>query len=653
MIDYPHIFTAGRIGKLQSKNRIKYAATETNFPYGDGFVSDREVNYMEAQARGGAGIITTQGAFPDKKGEGKGFRGMISIAEDRFIPGLARIADVIRLHGALSALQILHCGREGGVELDYCLMPSVVPQRLSYFKPPREMTALQIRQAIDDHIRAARRALEAGFDMIELSGIVGYLISSFISRYTNKRTDDYGGETIRERCRLMREILQGVKAEVGSDFPVGIRLCGLELLDDRGGNTLEESIASFLIAEEAGADYVSVTVGWHESSLPVITRDVPMGHWLPVAKKVKESVGIPVMMAFRQFVPSIPEKAMAEGILDFWEVCRPMIADPELPKKISVGREEEIIPCIACNICFSRLYHDQPIMCSVRPNLGHEGEKNWGYYGFPRTRESKRIAVIGGGPAGLQCAAAAARRGHRVTLYEKEARLGGAVHMASRIDEGSDELLRPIRTLETECRLAGVTVQLGVECTPEMLTALGADKVVIATGAEISSLPFPTPLPVLTPEDILLQGKFPPLRSVIIGGGGTGLSLAVFLIRQGTYELTILEKSRKVGHDVNPFYLWRYLGLLRKSGVRLMPGTTPAGVNVKGVLVGSGGEEKLIEADGIILAEAAARSFRIISTAAKEKRFYFIGDAKKPRRLHNAIHDGYRLGMEIGNDTEN
>lgn len=654
MSSYPHLFSPGRIGKLQSKNRIKYAATETNFPYGDGFVSDREVTYMEAQARGGAGIITTQGAFPDKKGEGKGFRGMMSIAEDRFIPGLARIADAIRRHGALSALQILHCGREGGVDIDYCLMPSVVPQRLSYFKPPREMTVPQIREAVNDHIRATRRAVEAGFNMIELSGIVGYLISSFISRYTNKRTDEYGGETIRERCRLMREIIQGVKAEAGADFPVGIRLCGLELLDDRGGNTLEESIESFRIAEEAGADYVSVTVGWHESSLPVITRDVPMGHWLPVAKKVKESVGIPVMMAFRQFVPSIPEKAMAEGILDFWEVCRPMIADPELPRKIVEGREEEITPCIACNICFSRLYYHQPIMCSVRPNLGHEGEKNWGYYGFQKTTEPKQIAVIGGGPAGLQCAAVAARCGHRVTIYEKEEVLGGAVRMASKIDKGSDELLRPIRNLETQCRLAGVAFQFGVECTPAMLAELDADTVVIAAGAEISPPPFPSPLPLLTPEDILIRGINPPQRSVIVGGSGTGLSLAVFLIRQGTYGLTVLEKRRKVGHDVNPFYLWRYLGLLRKSRVRLMSGTKLAGINTKGVLVQSEGKQNLLEVEGIILAESSAKfSFLDATIAAKDKRFYIIGDAKKPRRLHNAIHDGYRLGMEIGNDTEN
>ncbi|MDW8003000.1 MAG: NADH:flavin oxidoreductase [Deltaproteobacteria bacterium] len=298
----------------------------------------------------------------------------MAIWDDKFIPGLARLAEVIKKNGALACLQIMHCGREGGVDLDYCLMPSYVPQRLSYFKEPRVMTKEDIKKTIQDHIKAAKRAYTAGFDMIEISGIVGYLISTFISRYTNKREDEYGGD-IRQRCRLMVEILQGIKAELGDSIPVGIRLCGLELLDDRGGNTFEESIETFKVAEEAGANYVSVTIGWHESSVPVITRDVPMGKWLYVAKEVKKHVNIPVMMAFRQFLPHIPEKAIKEGIIDFWEVCRPMIADPNLPNKAKNGKEKEIIPCIACNLCFLRLHHHEPIMCTVRPTLGHEAEK--------------------------------------------------------------------------------------------------------------------------------------------------------------------------------------------------------------------------------------------------------------------------------------
>jgi len=641
MKKYPHLFQRGFIGKLETKNRIKYAATETNFPYGDGYVSDKEVAYMEAQAKGGAGIVTTQGAYPDRKGEGKGFKGMMAIYDDRFIPGLAKIADVIRVNGALSCLQILHCGREGGVELDYCLMPSVVPQKLSYFKAPREITKDEIKKAIQDHVDAARRAKEAGFDIIELSGIVGYLISTFISRYTNKRDDEYGGD-LYQRCRLMVEVIQSVKAQVG-DMPVGIRLCGHELLDDRGGNTLEESIESFKIAEEAGADYVSVTIGWHESSQSVITRDVPMGHWLPIAEKVKKTVNIPVMMAFRQFLPDIPERAMAAGQIDFWEMCRPMIADPELPVKVQEGREGEIIPCVACNLCFSRLYYHQPLMCTVRPSLGHEREEDWGYYGFTPVPNKKRIVIIGAGPAGLQCAAVAAQKGHRVTIFEKNDCPGGNILLASKVDDGAIELLRPVALLEKLCLKAGVQFKFDLEYTEKMLGNENPDALVVASGAGTGNIPeF-----VFTPGDIIVERKKPGRRVAIIGGNGVGLGIAVFLLRRADCEIIVIEESSRIGRDVNPFYLWQYLSLMKKRKVQFLNQTKVSAIKENFVhIVGISGE-KVIETDSIVMALFEPEKEWKAKAGNLVRKIYVIGDAKKPRRLNNAIHEGYRLGMVI------
>lgn len=639
---YPYIFQPGAIGKLTTKNRIKYAATETNFPYGDGYVSDREVAYMEAQAKGGAGIVTTQGAYPDKKGEGKGFKGMMSINDDRYIPGLARIADVIRANGALSSIQILHCGREGGIELDYCLMPSVVPQKLSYFKPPREITKEEIGQAVRDHADAARRAKQAGFDMIELSGIVGYLISTFISRYTNKRTDEYGGD-LKARCRLMVEVIGSVKAEVG-DMPVGIRLCGHELLDDRGGNTFEESIESFRIAQEAGADYLSVTVGWHESSRSVITRDVPMGHWLYIGEAVKKAVDVPVMMAFRQFLPHIPEKAISDGQIDFVEMCRPMIADPEFPRKIREGREKEIVPCIACNVCFSRLYYHQPIMCSVRPTLGHEGEEDWGYYGPRPAGKKKRVLVIGGGPAGLQCAEVAARKGHDVTLFEKSDTLGGNVLIASRVDAGAVELMRPVETLEQLCRKAGVTIKLGVECHPAMVRQTPHDILVVATGPTMKGLS----QGVLTPMNVMAEGVGTGKRVVIIGGRGVGLGVAVYLLRQGDHEITVIDEGTKPGRDVNPFYFWQYMALMKKRKVNFMTRSKVVAVEKGFVRTQGPSGEMTVETDSVIMTLFYPEENTWRETAQNlAGQTYFIGDARKPRRLINAIHDGYRLGMVL------
>lgn len=644
-IRYPHIFSMGRIGNLEVKNRIKYAATETNFNRADGFVTDKEVGYMEAQAKGGAGIVTTQGAYPDERGEGKGFRGMMSIAHDRYIPGLSRIANVIKANGAISCLQILHCGREGGVDLDYCLMPSVVPQRLSYFKTPREMTKEEIERAIKDHIEAARRAVNAGFDMIELSGIVGYLISTFISSYTNKRRDEYGGN-IRQRARLMVEIIEGVKAEVGS-IPVGIRLCGLELLDDRGGNSMEESIETFKIAEEAGADYVSVTVGWHESSQSVITRDVSMGHWLYVAEEVKRVVSIPVMMAFRQFVPEIPDKAIAEGKIDFWEACRPMIADPELPKKAKEAREEEIIPCIACNICFSRLYYHQPIMCTVRPSLGHETERKWGYYGFDKAEKKKEIVVIGGGPSGLQFASVAAKRGHKVILYERLETLGGNIRLASKVDKGAAELMRPIRYLEGECISSGVEIRLGVDCSTELLRYGKADAIVLATGSMPGGDSFLDNEALLTPEEVMIEGVSPGRDVVIIGGDGVGLGVAVFLLSKDSYNITIIEESGRPGRDVSPFYLWQYMQSFKKKGVVILKKAKVVDCKGNRLTVSTPDGTKDVGFDTLINAKRQPKETDMVLFKEIAREIYLIGDAKRPRRLHNAIHDGYRLGMVI------
>lgn len=637
---YPHIFSPLRIGPLTAKNRVKYAATETNFNFRDGYVSDKEVAYMEAQAEGGAGIVTTQGAYPDPKGEGKGFMGQMAIYDDRFLEGLSRIAEAIHRHGALAALQIMHCGREGGVELDYCLMPSPIPQRLSYFKPPREMTKADIRRAIKDHIEAAKRAARAGFDIVEISGIVGYLISTFISRYTNHRTDEYGGD-IRSRCRLMTEILSGIKEALGEKVALGIRLCGLELLEDRGGNSLEESLESFRLAEEAGADYVSVTVGWHESSQSVITRDVPMGHWLWVAKEVKEVVSVPVAMAFRLFTPQVAEEAIARGDIDLWEVCRPMIADPRLPQKAREGREEEIIPCVACNLCFIRLYYHEPIMCTVRPTLGKEGEEGSGYRGFFPAKRRKKIAVLGGGPAGMEFAAVAAKRGHEVTLYEREIRLGGSLLLASKVEEGDREFLRLVDHLRGECERKGVEVITGEEPTPSSLAHRGFDTVVLATGARYISPfegPFLTPYEVMTGE---MKGK----EAIVVGGEGVGMALALFLVRQGV-EVTLLEGGKRLGRDVNPFYLWRYLQLL-KGKTRTLTSATPLRFEGGRLVVATPDGEEALEADLLITALRGDRGEELSKWQERFKEVLIIGDARRPRRLHNAIHEAYRKAREI------
>ncbi|MBU1881673.1 NAD(P)/FAD-dependent oxidoreductase, partial [bacterium] len=487
---YPHIFSPIQIGKQWAKNRIKYASTETNYNYSDGFVSEKELAYIEAHARGGSGIVTTQGAYTDPKGEGQGYAGMMGIWDDKYIPGLKRMADIIHQGDTLACMQLMHCGRVGGINLPYTVGPSAVPQRLRRFRPQREMTVEDIEICIQEHIDAAKRAVEAGYEIIEVSGIVGYLISNFVSSYTNKRSDDYGGD-IFKRSAFMRKIIEGIRKEVDESTAIGIRLCGWELLDDRGGNTEEESLESIKVAEAAGCDYMSVTVGWQESLGSVISRDIPMGNWLYIAERVKKAIKIPVSMAYRLFTPEIPEKAIAEGQLDIWEMCRPQIADPALPNKIMWDKQEDIIPCVACQVCLARLFRDAAVTCTVRPSCGHEGELEWGYYGFTKAEIPRKIMIVGAGIAGLQAASIAAEKGHQVTVYEKTGNIGGQWYYASRNPWGEDsgkywddqEFMGWVNHKKAQCDKNGVEFILNTAVTKELVQKQNPDSLVIATGA--------------------------------------------------------------------------------------------------------------------------------------------------------------------------
>lgn len=648
---YPHIFSPGRLGKLTTKNRIKYASTETNFNYGDGYVSDKEVAYMEAQARGGAGIVTTQGAYTDPKGEGKGYVGMMAIYDDKFIPGLKRIADVIRKYDAVSVLQLMHCGRVGGIHLDYTVGPSVVDQRLPRFRPPREMSREDIERCIDEHVQGARRCAEAGFDAVEISGIVGYLLSNFISSYTNKRTDEFGGDA-RGRAEFPRRIVEGIRRQVGPDYPIIVRLCGEELLDDRGGNTPAESLQINRIVCSAGVDMLSVTVGWQESAESVISRDIPQGHWLYVARRMKEHLKMPVCMAYRLFEPRHPEQALAEGTIDFWESCRAMIADPMLPAKILEGREEDIIPCMACNICLARLFRDAELTCFVRPSLGHESEADWGFYGFKRSPARKKIMIVGAGLAGLQAGAVAAERGHEVTIYEKKERVGGQAATAANGPWGDEEFMRLVNYLKTRCEKNGAKIITSTTVTRELIEKEAPDKLVLAVGAEPDRSAFPggDGDNVVSCLDLMDGVVKPGKRVVVVGWTGVAISTALFLVDAGQYEVSIVGPAKKFGLDVNPSYIWRYMKKLKESGVRQYTGHKIKALRRDGVLAADPeGEEIMIPCDTVVLANMAPNK---AFGGQKDKIYakgsvYTIGDALLTRRSNAAIHDGYRLAMTL------
>jgi len=668
---YPNIFSPIKIGKFWAKNRIKYASTETNFNYSDGFVSEKELAYIEAHARGGSGIVTTQGAYTDPRGEGQGYVGMMGIWDDKFIPGLKKMADVVHQGDALACLQLMHCGRVGGINLPYTVGPSAIKQRLRRFRPQRKMSIPEVEECIQEHVDGARRAVEAGYEIIEISGIVGYLISNFISKFTNWRSDEYGGD-IQGRSAFMRKIVEGIRKEIGPDIALGIRLCGWEMLDDVEGNTEEESLESIKIAEAAGCDYISVTVGWQESLGSVISRDIPMGKWLYVAEKTKKAVKIPVSMAYRLFVPEIPEKAIAEGKLDIWEMCRPQIADPALPNKIKWDRQEDIIPCIACQVCLARLFRDAPVTCTVRPSCGHEGEREWGYYGFPKAEVKRKIIVAGAGIAGLQAACIAAEKGHEVTVYEKTGHIGGQWNYASRNPWGErsnkywddQEFMRWINNMKARCDRSGVKFVLKTPVTKELVEKEKPNSLVIATGAvpEVPDIPGADKPHVVSMFDVFTGKAKLGKNVVILGGSGAAISLTLFVVGKmekekiKDYNLAMIDPAPRFGWDVNPSYIWRYRLRLRQAKVQQLTYGQVKKITDKGVvadwtIVERKTKEKkqfknqTVPADTVILARLVPN--KELGYGSFKADTAMIGDCVWVRRGFDAIQDGYRLGMRF------
>jgi 2,4-dienoyl-CoA reductase (NADPH2) len=510
------------------------------------------------------------------------------------------------------------------------------------------MTREEIEICIQQHVDGARRTVEAGYDIVEISGIVGYLISNFISSYTNTRTDEYGGD-IKGRSKFMTDIVRRIRKEIGDDVPIGIRLCGRELLDDRGGNKPEESLESIKLAVEAGCDYISVTAGWQESLIPVITRDVPMGNWLFVAEELKKNVDVPVSMAYRLFVPDIPEKAIAEGKLDYWEMCRPMIADPFLPRKIMEDREQDIIPCIACNVCLARLFRDTELCCTVRPSLGHESEPEWGFYGFPKSKEKHKVVVVGAGPAGLTAAFIAAQKGHNVTVYEKTDHVGGQLAAAAHGPWGDDELMRYVNYAEAQCKKHGATIKLNTEVNKDSLEKEKADTIIIATGAQhdMETIPGCDKKHVVGALDVL-EGKTKPGKKVVILGGlGIGISTALYIIdKYKDVQVSIVGEHKKFGRDVNPSYIWRYMLKLKDAKVVQVTQTKVKEITDQGVLVTTPeGKEETIPVDTVVIAMLVPN--KSVKYGKYAKDVYMVGDAIQVRRAYAAIHDGYRIGMRV------
>jgi 2,4-dienoyl-CoA reductase-like NADH-dependent reductase (Old Yellow Enzyme family)/NADPH-dependent 2,4-dienoyl-CoA reductase/sulfur reductase-like enzyme len=646
-----HLFQPGTIGRFRSTNRIKYGACcVSNYNTRDGFITARELARMKVIARTGCGIITNQGAYPDPLGEGKAYFRQIAIYDDKFLPQFEEIAGYIRDAGAIGIQQILHAGRYGGIDLGYCIQPSDVPQTLPHFRPPRVLTKEEIRAIVQQHADAAKRSIKAGFEGTEVTSFMGYLLATFNSKFTNQRTDEYGG-SLENRGRFMRELIDAIK-QATPENPLIVRLNGAELMDRWGGNTEDECFELMQQAADCGVDMISVTVGWQEAPDSSIGRDIQPGHWNYLAARAKKMLpGVPITYGVRLPEPRMADQCIADGEFDFWEVCRPLLADPELIHKAAEDRLDEVRRCIGSLNCLSRLFRDLPYTCTMNPALGHEVEPE---YHVTAAAVKKRVMVIGAGPAGMECAITAAKRGHQVTVLEKADRIGGnLLAYAGRDLARPDDLLSIVRHYEVMARKLGIELRLGTEANAKLMRSVlhQFDVAVVAAGAriDIEALRGIEGHERILDGVAVASGALPVGRQiVVIGGGKVGLTLAESL-RAGGAQVTIVEAAKRIAGDVMPSFKWRHTAWVDELEIPTLTSSRVACVTADGcTVVTAKGEERLLSADTVI-ATAPRRPnqelFHEFEWMIDE--LHGCGDALVPRGIDAAIHEGYRLGVRI------
>jgi 2,4-dienoyl-CoA reductase-like NADH-dependent reductase (Old Yellow Enzyme family)/thioredoxin reductase len=639
------LFSPFTVKNISLKNRIVMPSVASFLIGDDGSINKATIEHYRRRAGGGPAMVIMEACAVSPEGIVSPHQPVIYA--DRYIEGLSKIAAVIKAEGAVPAVQIHHGGRQTSAKVIHRkpLAPSPLPCP-AIRGDVEPLTVDGIRNLVKKFGDAATRAYQAGFELIEIHGAHGYLVNQFLSNFSNIREDEYGGNVV-GRTRFAGEIVEEIRKRLGSELPISFKISAEEYVD--GGLTTKESIEILKILINAGIDLVQVSAG-NDVTPEWISQPMFMEKACLVesACQIKKALDIPVMAVGRINDPQIADDIIRQDKADLVCIGRGLLADPEMPLKARNGRLDEIRTCIACNTCMQSIFKKGRIECLVNPMLGREEEM-----AFIPAKKLKKVMVVGGGPGGLNVAWVAAKRGHTVHVYEKRNVLGGQLVPGS-MPGHKAELRTLIRFQIKQTELYGVKCHLNHEVTAKDVKALDPDVVVLATG----SLPVIPPVQgiekeiVLTYEDVLDRGTIPSKilsnRVVVVGGGPTGLELALYLTEQGC-SVTVLEMLPKIGIGIEAMTKKVILRKLKESNATLLTDTRLSKIEDNGVVVvDQENREKFIEAEKIVIAIGTKPDTKLYhKIKSLGYKIYQIGDCLEPRSAKDAIYDSAVLGRKI------
>lgn len=639
-MSYKKLFEKGNIGGVKLKNRIVMPAMGTSFASSTGEASDEIIRYYEDRAKGGCGLIITEITRIDHE-TGVGMSNQLSATDSRYIPRLVKLADAIHRHDSKIFLQLQHPGRQTYSHLlngKQVVAPSPIACNVVK-EQPRELTTAECEALAKKFVTGAVIAQRSGIDGVELHAAHGYLINQFISPYTNKRTDKYGGDFY-NRMRFITEIILGIQAACGPKFPIVVRIDGCEFVE--GGMTIADGVKVARYLESLGIAALNVSAGTYESGYSVIEPAcLPEGWKRHLAEEVKKNVKIPVIAANNIKHPSFAESLLEENVCDFVAIGRCHLADPEWGNKAKTGRDHEIRKCIGCMNCFKVANTGRAITCTVNPNLGRELQYN--EQTLNKNGANRKIAVIGGGPGGMQAAIILAKRGYSVVIYDKNTQLGGTMILAAKPDH--KELLGEfIETMIGEIEALDIEVKLNTEATVDMVKELNPYGVILACGGNdiIPNVPGVHGANVYSAEDVLLdkaglEGK----KVAVIGGGVTGLETAEMLSKKN--QVTIIEMMNDVGTTLYASVKAMLLKRLSEAGVTIMTGHALTGIqdNKINLMIASSAFETELETDAVVLALGVRTRNTLIEEFEEAfEKVTTVGNASTPGDIVKAIQEG-------------